>query len=207
MRRDRGIATVTASWSLTTPPTIEPLSLDDLKGHLRVTHDRENAEIQEYGRAARRAAETYMSRGVMAQTWTLALSEWSDDIPLPMAWPLSGVASVKYYEPEAGALTTLSSSVYTVDTVSVPGRVRRAPGQSWPAVQCDRAFPIEIAYVVGVDAVEDVDGLILQGIRMHAAYLHLDREGMSQDAEAARKSAERCWELAGVLHAPDVRCH
>lgn len=192
------------AWTLTDGPAELPLGLEDLKGHLRVTHNREDGQIEAYLSAATRAAEAYMARGVMEQTLTLRTSCWADEIPLPMAWPLQSVASVKYYEPDAGVLTTLSTSVYGVDTTSVPGRVIRMPHQSWPSVQPDNPWPIEITYVVGAGSADTVDALILQGIRMHAAYLQLDREGMSQDAQAAKASAERFWTLAGCLHHVEV---
>jgi uncharacterized phiE125 gp8 family phage protein len=197
---------VITAWNLTAGPEDEPVSLDELKAHLRVTHNREDSLIAGYGIAARRAAEAYLSRGIMAQTWTLMCSEWVDDIPLPHAWPLSSVATVKYNEPLLGTLTTLSSTYYTVDTRSVPGRVRRAPGYSWPGLQTDNQFPIQIAYVIGATDVDAVDPLIKQGILMHAAHMHLDREGTSQDGEAARRAAERLWTLAGTLETPEPRC-
>jgi uncharacterized phiE125 gp8 family phage protein len=197
---------VITAWSLTSAPAEEPVTLHDIRSHLRVTHDREDGLLYGYGQAARRAAEAYLARGLMAQTWTLSLSEWADEIPLPMAWPLASVTTVKYHEPVAGVLTTLSASVYAVDTRSVPGRLRRAPGQSWPGLQSDNAFPIQIAYVVGVADRSNVDSLITQGILMHAAHLHLDREGSSPDGEAARKAAERLWTLAGRLETPEPRC-
>lgn len=194
------------AWTLTDGPAEEPLTLQDMKAHLRVTHAREDVSIEGFITAARRAAESYMARAVLQQTWTLTLDRWAQEIPLPMAWPLQSVTSVKYADPTTGTLTTLASTVYDVDTTSAPGRILRAPAQSWPSVEADNDAPIVITYVAGVARPDQVDALILQGIRMHAAYLHLDREGMSQDAEAARKTAERFWAMAGCLHTVEPRC-
>lgn len=139
---------MTASWQLQTAPSLEPLSVDEAKLHLRVDATTEDFAILMAIRSARTWAEEYLSRALTSQTWVYVQDGFSDVILLPRAAPLSSVTSVKYYD-ESGVLQTLSASVYLVDTVSEPGRVLLAPDQTWPDVQSGRAGAVEITYVAG----------------------------------------------------------
>ncbi len=155
--------------------------------------DQELDQFYSYIKASRQTAEEYMGRGLLTQTWKLTLSRFEDVIWLPMAAPLQSVTTVKYYD-TAGVLQTLASTVYTVDTVSRPGRLVRAPVQSWPSVQLDRlSNPVEITYVVGWATAEDVPERIKQGIRLHVAYMQYDREGLDERAKYACQAASMCW--------------
>lgn len=184
---------IRCEWVLVTPPTEEPVSLDELQSQLRDWTENQLGLVRSYGVAGRQKAEEYMFRGLMTQTWKLTLSAFEDVMWLPMAAPLQSVTTVKYYNTD-GTLTTLSSTYYTVDTVSRPGAVTRAPGQAWPSVQSDRlSGAVEITYVVGWADADSVPERIKQGIRGYVAYLNYDREGLEERAELALKAAESCW--------------
>ena len=189
------------SWSLTTAPVIEPISLEDAKAQARVTDDANDTQLDTYIMVAREAAEAYMGRGLLTQTWTLVLEGWANVIPLPMAAPLqndavanpSTAVIVKYYD-EDGTLQTLATTVYDVDTVTRPGTVTLKPEQSWPSVQSGRRKGvIEITYVVGWTSADLIPERIKQGIRQYVTYLDLDRDGMEIRALDALQAAERCW--------------
>ncbi len=139
------------SFTRTVDPVQEIVSVTEAKQHCRALMDvpDEDAVISAYVRAAREIGEGHTGRGWFTQTWRLVSDEWADVLPLPMAGPLQSVTSIKYYDSD-GALQTLATSVYTVDTSSQPGTVSLASGQTWPSLQSDRrAWRIEIIYVVG----------------------------------------------------------
>jgi uncharacterized phiE125 gp8 family phage protein len=180
-------------WTLVTPPTGEPVTLDQAKRQCRITSDDENGLIQSYIAAGRQAAEEALGRGLLTQTWTFTSERWAHVLWLPMAAPLQSVTSVKYWDVN-GVLQTLAPTVYTVDLVSRPGRIARAAGQTWPSLQSDRRVGrVEITYVVGWTDKALVPERILQGIRSYVGYLDSDREGLDVDAEKARAAAEACW--------------
>lgn len=184
---------IACEWDLLSPPSEEPLTVEQAKKQARITHDDENALIQSYIVAGRQAAEECLGRGLLTQTWKLTLGTWADQIWLPMAAPLQSVTSVKYWDLN-GVLQTLSPTVYTVDVVSRPGRIVRAPQQVWVPLQTDRwSGRVEITYVVGWTAKEQIPERILQGIRSYVGYLDSDREGLDGDGERARRAAEACW--------------
>lgn len=136
------------AYTLTTPPAEEPIDINEAREHLRVDTVEDQVLIEGYIRGARSWVEKYIGRGLLTQTWTYRQDTFTDEIVLPMAAPLQSITAVKYYD-TAGDLQTLASSYYVADTSSVPGRLRRAPDQVWPAIQSDRELGVEITYVVG----------------------------------------------------------
>ena len=192
---DRSVRSeIGTAWSLTTAPTDEPVTVNDVKLQARITDDASDELLDFYRIAAREEAERFMGRGILTQTWTLLLDGFANIIPLPMAAPLQSVTWVKYYD-ENGTQQTLATSVYDTDTVSRPGRVVLKVGQSWPGTQTERKNGIvEIKYVVGWTSADLVPERIKQGIRQYVTYLDLDRDGMEVRAQDAKLAAERCWD-------------
>lgn len=180
-----------------TGPTVEPITVEDAKQQARITDDSSDILVASYVVTAREAAEDYMGRGILTQTWKLVLDRWANVIPLPMASPLqNGVGTaptITYYDSD-GAQQTLSTSIYAVDTVSRPGTISLAPNQSWPTLQSSRLNGnVAITYVVGWTSADLVPERIKQGIRQYVTYLDADRDGMEVQAVAALQAAERCW--------------
>lgn len=183
------LASPRCAWIRTVEPAIEPITVDEAKLQARITHTTEDALFFSWIRTARQAAEDYLSRGLLTQTWKLTLDRFVEVIALPMAAPLQS-ATVAYYD-STGVLTTLAPTVYLVNTTSRPGCIERAPSQSWPAVQSDRWGAVEITYVVGWTTADLVPETIKQGIRAYVAYLECDREGA--DGTAALQAAHSLW--------------
>lgn len=188
-------------WTRTAAPTVPSLSLADVKGHLRITQNEGDATIARYIGAATEAAEAYMNRGLLTQTWQLTLRWFADIMSLPMAAPLqnNGAANpstapvVEYYDSD-GVRQTLSTSYYTVDTISRPGRILRASNQSWPALESGRiSGRVIITYVVGWTDPSLIPERIKQGLRIYIAGLDADRDGMDPNGERGRQAAEACW--------------
>src|ERR1043165_6670587 len=64
------------SLSLVTPPIREPLTLQQLKDHLRVTIDDDDAYITALIPVLRSRAERQTRRALITQTWDLFLDSW-----------------------------------------------------------------------------------------------------------------------------------
>lgn len=190
------------NWIRTVAPAVPPVTLRDVKDHARITQVNGDATLLRYINAATDAAEQYMNRGLMTQTWKLALDCFSDQMWLPMAAPLqndplasggSTVPVVQYYDSN-GTLQTLASTYYDVDTVSRPGRIVRAANQWWPAVQSGRqSGRVLITYVVGWTDPALIPERIKQGIRLYVSWLDADRDGMDPNGQRGREAAESCW--------------
>jgi uncharacterized phiE125 gp8 family phage protein len=185
-------------WSLVTGPAQEPITDSEAKLHAGISGTDDDTLMTAYVKAARQAAEVYLACGLYTQTWRLQLSAFYDVIWLPMAAPLASVTSVKYYD-TTGTEQTLATTYYTVDTTSTPGRIVRAPNQSWPSVQCDRLRPVTITYVVGQTTTASIPEIVKQGIRVYVAYLEAHRMG-DPNSEVARQAAYALWDLHGRAH-------
>lgn len=180
---------------LVTPPTSEPISVEDAKVHLRVTGYDEDALIDRCIAGARSRAEDYLRRAMSTQTWRYVQDEWSDLIRLPMA-PLQSVTSVKYYD-ASGDQQTLATSVYLVDVFSEPGTIQLAPNQSWPALQPGRRSAVEVTYVVGYASVAAIPRAVLDGI-----YLLLTQGYERRGDDADRPAGALQHPAAEALLAP-----
>lgn len=143
----------------------------EAKAHLRVDVTDEDMLIQRCVAAARRWAEAYTRRAFVTQTWDVFYDGWLSvfSVPLP---PLQTVVSVNYRR-ATGDTIAVSPVVYLADTVSEPGRVLRAPGQSWPTDPLWPLNPISVRAVVGyVGVPDDVKAAIL----LLTGYLYEQRE-------------------------------
>lgn len=200
------LSDIPCSWVRTIDAVLEPLDLDELKAHARITDTSSDTLIETYGIVARQACEAYLGRGLLTQTWQLTLDDFADVIPLPMAAPLQAVTSVTYYD-ENGVQQTLATSVYGVDTNARPGAVVLKVDQAWPALQSQRLNGrVTVTYRVGWESADEVPELIKQGLRMYVTYLDLDRAGTELRAADARQAAERCW-VDRITWTPPQRCY
>ncbi len=192
-------------WALVTGPTQEPISLAEAKQHARITQANDDATIRRYIQSAREACEESMNRGLLTQTWQYAVRSFAEVLSLPRAAPLQSVTTVQYYD-SSGVLQTLASTYYTVDTVSRPGRICRASGQSWPGLQPDRQQGrVIITYVIGWTAPELVPERFKQGMRMYLALQDRNRDGLEPNAEQAMNAINACWNDRVSWIEPDVR--
>ena len=132
----------------TASPIAEPITLAEALIHLRETGD--GGANDEYIRVlvtvARAACEERTGRTLISTPFVLKLDALPDAIEL-LKPPTIAVQAVKYLD-EAGALQTLSSSMYTVDTASQPARIVPAYGEEWPAT-LDTINAVTVEFTAG----------------------------------------------------------
>ncbi len=161
---------------LTTAPTSEPLTLVEAKAHLRITHTDDDDYIDALIIAAREAAEHVTQRSLLPQTWTLTLDCFPgcDGVIRLSRPPVTAVTWVKYYD-TTNAQTTLSSSAYTTDFQTEPGRIVPAYGYTWPQTY-DRINAVEVKYAAGYANAAAVPQQIKQWMLMRIASMYENRE-------------------------------
>ena len=111
------LSEIYAGLQLLAAPTIEPLSLNEAKTHLRVTINLDDDYITFLITQARQYVEMVLRRALLTQQWVLSLKNWPgrnfygsqglelnpgqwdryNHIPLPLP-PLQSVQSVVYYD-------------------------------------------------------------------------------------------------------------
>lgn len=93
-----------------TAPTIEPITLSDVKTHLRVSHSGDDSILPGMITTARVAVENDSGRALISQKFRIYYPCLSVDMPVP-AVPLISVDAIKYID-SLGVEKTLSSALY-----------------------------------------------------------------------------------------------
>ena len=137
----------------TVNPYMEPVTLDEIKDHLRMqTINSFDSQLLGLITASREWVEDVTGRALVQQTWKYYLQDWpsGDEFKLPFP-PLQSVTSIKYTN-SAGTETEWTNTNYEVDTDSEPCRVILAYGYTWPSTTLHPKNPIEIEFVAGHDS-------------------------------------------------------
>lgn len=157
-------------------PGAEPVELETVKAHLRVTGNEDNAYIRDLIIAARRVIEIQAQRSLITKTWKLVQDCFPSSrvISLPFG-PVQSITSVKYRD-AAGVEQTLSSSLYVSDVVSTPSRVILKDGVSWPEVWRD-GNAVTVEFVAGYgDQPSAVPGDLKHAIMLLVGHYYENRE-------------------------------
>ena len=164
--------------SRTTAPEQEPVTLEQLKGHLKITHDEEDDILRIYLRAAVQWCEDFTNRALVTQQWKWVLQDfpWGGR---PFVLPFgqcSAVAGIDYYDTNDSQIqlrgpTSTGSPAgtdYQEDLTDDEGAII-APkaGQSWPSVYTDRLSPVEVNFTVGW-SVAEVPAPLVQAVLYRA---------------------------------------
>jgi uncharacterized phiE125 gp8 family phage protein len=165
-------------YQITTPPAVEPLTLDEAKLNLRVDCDADNALITALIIAARRWCEQYENRAYITQTITAKTFWLPSEIVLPLPL-LQSVTSITYVD-LAGDEQTLSSDLYDVDTYREPGRITKAYNATYPSARGD-INGVTIVYKAGYgDAAADVPAETKQAMQLFIAHLYENRVAVTE---------------------------
>ncbi len=168
---------------IVTQPTEEPLSLDEVKAHLRVDGAEEDALLSHYLQAARLTAERQCWRQIAKATL-----EWSIDcfpadeclfIPRP---PLISITSIKYVDPNADT-QTFDPVNYYVDPLGEPGRVVLKSGSAWPVTNLQPGSVL-VRYEAGYADAASVPADLKTALLLLVGHLYENREAVLAGAAA-----------------------
>lgn len=163
--------------TLIEPPADLPIDLADLKAHLRVDGDADDAMLQAYLSAA--LAYTDGPRGVLGRAMISQRLRLTLDggfpagaiiLPLP---PLRTVEAVRYIDP-AGDEQTLPAESYQLLTDREPGELRPIGG-GWPLTAC-RAAAVTIEFTAGHENAAAVPADYKHLLRFLVAHWYAQRE-------------------------------
>ena len=196
-----------AGFKVTTEPTAEPLSLQEVKEYLRLEDASDERVVQPLIIAARQFAEEHMNRALMQQTITLNLDTtietenplwegmrtapdinyYKNYVVLPRS-PVISVTSLKTYN-DSDTASTMAASKYYVDTQREPARIVLRTGETFPTA-LRVANAIEVVYVAGYTSAYAVPEPIRMGMLQHIAYMYEHRGDMyeAQGAPTLMKS-------------------
>jgi uncharacterized phiE125 gp8 family phage protein len=159
-------------------PTVFPVSLAELKDHVRVDGSSEDDYLEALLGVATEFCENATWRAFLTQTWEVKYDGFpahDDDILLPRP-PLQSVSSIVYIDSH-GVTQTLAASEYQVDADAQPARLRPARGKSWPSTRSNTQNTVTVTQVAGYgDAASDVPRTLRHAIKFLAAHLYEERQ-------------------------------
>ena len=157
-----------------TPVTTEPLTLLDVRQHLRLPDDAAEADLL-LGliRTARIYCENHTRRALAEQTLETYCDRFPGSGPIALPCPpLVSVVEIGYTD-SAGLETILPAADYLVDTMCEPGRVLPAYGMAWPVFTPHPTAAVRIRFVAGFT---DLPEPIRQALLLLVGHWYENRE-------------------------------
>lgn len=170
------------TYAQTTPPIAEPLTLAEVKAHLRLDDGEEDALLSSLIATARDHLERETGLCLMAQAWRLYLDDWPADGIIRIAKsPVQAIQAVMVFDAEGGPLQ-VSLEDHLLDGVGRPARLwlrdPPAPGQALNG--------IEIDFSAGFgEAGADVPDTLKRAMLIHIGHMFAFRGVLSPEQQPA----------------------
>lgn len=186
---------------LVTPPTETPVSLDEVKSHLRIDTDDEDDVLTAFLAAATQSIDGKdgsIGRALVTQQWRLYLDHFPVamlpnapytrspyvtqirrfDILIPMP-PLQEVTAIEYLDQD-NVWQTLDPSDYIVDSVTEPARIAPAFGKMWPLVNVGLTSTnaVKVTFTAGYGDPSAVPDTIKLAIKLLVGSWYENREAV-----------------------------
>lgn len=165
----------------TDPPLAEPVTLADLKAHLRIDTNDEDALLENLIRVARAHLEAVTGTALMPRGLRLVLDDWPAGPVIQLVrTPVQSVDAIRVYDID-GQPQELVLSGLLLDATARPARL----------VVKDKPRPeqaingIEIEFTAGFGAVTEIPPELVRAVLIHAAYLYEFRGAVSPDMQPA----------------------
>ena len=189
-----------ANPQIVTAPEHEPLTLDEVKTHLRIELDNSEDDAFLYGalRAATVRCENFLNRALVTQTLDFFVDAFpaKDFITLP-GGRLASITSLKYTNSDDDPATTWATSNYFASVTAEPGLLNLAFNVSWPSVTPKPRDAIVVRYIVGYGTGDEVPASIRSGILLVIGHLWQNRSDVVVDqgftAIKVPQAAEALW--------------
>jgi uncharacterized phiE125 gp8 family phage protein len=170
------------TYSLITPPGAEPLSLAELKAHLRIDGGEEDVVLVSLIRVARDHLERTTGLALISQGWRLYLDCWPETGVVDIArGPVISVDTVRAFD-ELGEESEISLAGHVLDGVRRPARLwlRERPA----ARQAINGVEVDFTAGFG-EAGEDVPDMLKRAMLIHAAHMYEFRGAVPLEMQPA----------------------
>jgi len=162
-------------WSVTTAPTVEPITLEELELFAKIDGSTEDDLLESLIIGVRGAMERYLGRALLEQTITLTMDFWPGwviELPMP---PLISVTSITTLD-EDDTETTYSSDYYYIDVDKDPGRIILKQSVTPPNNTSRYYGGYKIIYKAGYgDDADDVPSTIRNALKIWCSIVYETR--------------------------------
>lgn len=187
--------------------TAEPVTVEQVKAHLRITTNDDDLLLENFIISARSAAENYMKRQIMPVQWRVILDTFPGttgaiELPRPPLSTASTDISITYFKDSTimNDSTTVASTSYTIDYDREPGCVYPSYGNDWPDdVTDERKSCVFVNYKSGYATVQKVPEPIKLWIKMKVGSMYEFREPISESKYSGEVSQLRHEYYNGLL--------
>jgi uncharacterized phiE125 gp8 family phage protein len=170
---------------LTSGPAQEPLSLSDVKAHLRIDNSAEDVLLSSLMLTSRLHVEASLNLALITQSWMMVLDRWPacDFVEIPMS-PLQAINEVRV-KTSANTVVAVPATTYLVDIASKPPRlVWNMVARTDPGI---KAGGIEIDFTAGFGSTgASVPSPLKHALLLLTAHWYEHRDPVEIGSSAAR---------------------
>lgn len=177
-----------------TAPTVEPITLIEVKRHLRIYDDTSfDTELTAMITRAREYAEENIRRALAPQTLEYGIDDFPSEeyLNLPMP-PLNTITSVKTLDRYGNETTLTATTQYLVDVDQTPGRIVLPYSVAWPTNADYPVNPIKIRYTAGYTTLPEKLKMILL---YHIGLMWCYKEDIPQTEQVALDRMYSFWRV------------
>lgn len=161
---------------VSTSPVQEPVSVSEMKAHLRVDHNHEDDRISGLIQAAREMVEEDAQVALCPQTLTFRLDAFPNWELCLRKCPINTISSITYVDSD-GTTQTLASDKYTLDAYSKPARVTPAYNEVWPATR-RQINAVTVTATAGYSSPSSVPAMAKQAIKLLVSHWYENTEAV-----------------------------
>ena len=170
---------------LVTPPAETPITVGELKEHVRQTGNEEDAVFEGFIQAATAYLDGYsgiLGRCLVTQTWTQAFDAFPAGNTIRLPFPDVSAVTVTYRDAN-NASQTLSAAAYSLTTDEGGSVIVLGSDQSWPDTYA-RPDAVTVSMTAGYGDAADVPAILRHAVKTLAAAMYEGREGQSTGTPA-----------------------
>ncbi len=156
----------------TAEPASEPVTLGQLRDHVRADDDVDDAALIGFGVSARQLIEQWLGRPIQVQTVRGIGEAWPCSGGLELSMPINTIEAVTYTDASGVVMPWATGRVARTSQGGIT-QIRPATGSSWPVLGDDPLVTVDATAGFAV-----VPEAIVTAICKLAGYLHADRDGI-----------------------------
>jgi uncharacterized phiE125 gp8 family phage protein len=183
------------NWKVITPPQITPVTLEEVKAHLKVTGTDEDSLLTIYVEAATNAAQAYTNIRFINTDIEEVFEDFHEMTYL--RFPTQAIESIEY-DASDDTVKTVDTDIYVLNTYTEPQVLLRQSGKMWPTDLAEKRMRIRVRYTAGFgEQTTHVPSDIRSAILLIVGHLYENRE---DSVSALPKASTRLLEPWRVYH-------
>ena len=158
-----------------TEPAVEPVTLEQVKNHSRITHIEDDSWLLMAMVVARQYVEKTCELSLITQTRRTTFDGFRKPWLTLAYGPTLSISGIQYYD-QTNTLQTLNEYQAALETN--PCMIVPAPGQPWPQTMPNKMDAVKVTYVAGYGDPENVPAALKQAILLLVDHWYSNRSAV-----------------------------